>query len=398
MRTLGSLATLCTLALALPALARAQAATGIETTPPSTWRLQLNADGTWYENPYFDPTFAGTSAWSTSGYATLTRTRRLRTGSFSLSGFGGVLYYPEIDDFTQPTYGGSFVLDLAASRRTQFSFSQTYSRSNTRSLSDPLRQGLPENLPENLPDDLSQEGVPLPASDYEYATTSLSLQHQLSERWQFGLGGSFNWRRYTDQRLTGGEQVTGQLQLGHTLGKTSSIYLGYGYGASWFDEGVARSHQGLLGLRKRVDKGVSLELAGGVGYLESTGSLYPAGNASLSASGRRTNFTLRYARDFGQAFGYGRQTIGDLASAAFSWAPARKLSLNAGYHFEYRRDALDESYTIESHDVSAGFGWEIARNLSFGGSYSWERNASQGLPLVEGGRALAFLSYGVDWR
>ncbi len=385
--------------LALPALARAQAATGLETTPPSTWRLQLNADGTWYENPYFDPTFAGDSTWSTSGYATLTRTRRFRTGSFALSGFGGVLYYPQIEDFNQPTYGGSFVLDWAPSRRSQFTFSQTYSRSNTRSLSDPLSQGLPENLPENLPEEgLAQEGVPLPASDYENADTSLSFRQHLSQYWHFGLSGTFSWRSYKDERLSGGEQVYGTAEFGHTLGKTSSIYLAYGYGASWFETGVERSHQGLLGLRKRVDKGVSLELAGGVGYLESTGSIYPAGNASLSASGRRTSFTLRYARDFGQAFGYARQTIGDLASASFSWTPARKLSLNAGYNFEYRRDALDENYTIQSHDVSAGFGWEIVKNLSFGGSYSWERNETEGLELVDGGRAMAFLSYGVDWR
>ena len=243
------------------------------------------------------------------------------------------------------------------------------------------------------------QDVPLPTSDYEYATTSLSLQHRLSESWQFGLGGSFDWRRYADERLTGGEQVTGQAQLGHTLGKTSSIYLAYGYGASWFDVGgVTRSHQGLLGVRKQVDKGVSFELAGGVGYLESTGSFYPAGNASLSASGRRTHFTLHYARDFGQTFGYGRQTISDLASASFSWTPARKLSLNAGYYFAYRRDALDENYTIVSHDVSAGFNWEIVKNLGFGGSYSWERNQTQGQPLVDGGRAMATLSYGVDWR
>jgi len=386
------------LALAAPALAQAQAKAGVDTTPPSTWRLQLNADGSWYENPYFDPTVEGVSGWSTSGYATLTRTRRFRTGNFSLSGFGGVLYYPEIDDFTQPTYGGSFNLDWAASRRTSLTLAQSYSRSNTRALRGFQDQNQPGNLPGDLPESLPAQDVPLPTSDYEYATTSLSFQHQLSERWQFGLGGSFDWRRYADERLTGGEQVTGQAQLGHTLGKTSSIYLAYGYGASWFDEGVTRSHQGLLGVRKQVDKGVSFGLAGGVGYLESTGSFYPAGNASLSASGRRTHFTLSYARDFGQTFGYGRQTISDLAAASFSWTPARKLSLNAGYHFEYRRDALDETYTIQSHVVSAGFGWEIVKNLSFGGSYSWERNETEGQPIVDGGRATASLSYGVDWR
>ena len=369
------------LALVAPALALAQVAAGTDTTPPSTWRLQLNADGSWYENPNFVTVDEGASAWSTSGYVTLSRTRRFRTGSFSLSGFGGVLYYPEIDDFTQPTYGGSLNLDWAASRRTHFTLGQTYSRSNTRSLRS-----------------LDAEGLPLPTSDLENFSSNLGLQQQLSQHWQFSLAGAFTWRRYTDERLTGGEQLSGTAQLGHTLGKTSSIYLSYGYTASWFDAGVTRAHQGLLGVKKQVDKGVSFELAGGVGYLESTGSFYPAGNASLSASGRRSSLTLSYSRDFGQAFGYGRQTIADVASATLSWTPVRKLSLNAGYYFGYRRDALDETFTIRSHVASAGFGWEIVKNLSFSGSYGWERNETEGQPIVDGQRATASLSYGVDWR
>lgn len=397
MRPLGSLVVLGAV-LALPAPARAQAAAGLDTTTPSTWRLQLNADGSWYENPYFDTADEGASAWSTSGYATLSRTQRFRTGSFALSAFGGVLYYPEIEDFTQPTYGGSFDLDWAPSRRTQFSLRQSYSRSNTRSFSDPQGQQAPGSLPDAPPEFLPQQDLPLPTSDYESFDTSLGWRQQLSQSWHFGLNGSFSWRRYTDERLTGGEQVNGSAEFGHTLGKTSSIYLAYGYGASWFDEGVTRSHQGLLGLRKQVDKGVSFQMAGGVGYLESTGSFYPAGNASLTASGRRSSLTLAYGRDFGQAFGYGRQTIADLASASLSWTPARKLSLNAGYYFQYRRDALDETYTIRTHEVRGGFGWEIVRNLSFGGSYSWERNETEGQPVVDGQRVSATLSYGVDWR
>jgi len=369
-----------TLALALVTPARAQEAAESDTLPASTWRLGLSVDGSWYENPSFVTVDQRASTWSASGHATLTNTRRFRTGSFSLSGFGGMLYYPEIDDFSQPTYGGSLKLGVA-SRHTQFSLGQSYSRSNTRNLWE-----------------LDAEGLPLPTADLQNATTSLGLRHRLSQHWQFGLAGGFTWRSYTDERLTGGEQLSGSAQLGHTFGKASSLYLAYGYTASWFDAGVTRAHQGLLGVRKAVDKGVSLELAGGVGYLESTRSLYPAAHASLSAAGRRASFTLAYKRDFGQAFGYGRQTIADVASARFAWTATRKLSFNAGYTFGYRRDANDESYTIQSHIASAGFGWSILKGLTFGGSYGWQRNVTRGLAVVDGQRATASLSYGVDWR
>jgi hypothetical protein len=292
-----------------------------------------------------------------------------------------MLYYPEVQDFSQPTYGGSLNLAWAASRNTQLTLGQRYSRSNTRTLWE-----------------LDAEGLPLRTSDLENATTSLGLQQRLGQHWRFALAGGFTWRSYADERLIGGEQLSGSAQLGRTLGRASSLYLAYGLTASWFDTGVTRAHQGLLGVRKRVDKGVSVEIAGGVGYLESTQSLYPAGYASLSATGRRSSFTLAYTRDFGHAFGYGRQMIGDLASARLVWTATRKLSFNAGYNFGYRRDVDDESYTVQSHIASAGFGWDILKSLSFGGSYGWQRNVTRGRAIVEGQRATASLSYGVDWR
>ena len=371
--------------LLVPAFAFAQAAAGVDTKPPSSWRFQLSADGTWYENAYFVGVSDGASSWSASGQASLSRERRFKNGSFTLSGFGGALYYPEIDDFNQPTYGGSFTLKLSPSRRTKLHFGQSYSRSNTRSLRT-----------------LDIEGLPLPTSSLDNATSTASLSQNLSQRIQLALDGSYTWRRYDDERLTGGEQLYGTAQLGYQLGREGSIYLGYGYSASWLgegpDAGPERSHQLQLGGRKQKDRGVGFELAAGAGYVERTGTFYPAGRAGLTARGRRSSLSLLYYRDFGQAFGYGRQTIGDIATASLGWTPVRRITFNASYNFGYRRDPQDESYTIRSDIASAGFGWDVGGGVGFGASYSWERNETQGQPLVDGGRASASLSYGVDWQ
>jgi len=377
LRPLGCLSIL---GLALVTPVRAQQAIESDALPPSSWRLGLSVDGSWYQNLSFVTVDQRASAWSTSGHARLTNTRRFRTGTLALSGFGGMLYYPEADDFSQPTYGGSLNLGVA-SRHTQFTLGQVYSRSNTRTLWE-----------------LDAEGLPLRTSDVENATTNLGLRHQLSQHWQFNMGGGFTWRSYGDERLIGGEQLSGSASLGHTFGRASSIFLAYGLTASWFDTGVTRAHQGMLGVRKGVDKGVSLELAGGASYLESTETFYPAGHALLSVAGRRASFTLAYSRDFGHAFGYGRQMIGDLATARLAWTATRKLSLNAGYNFGYRRDVNDETYTIQSHIASAGFGWSIVKGLSFSGSYAWQRNVTRRVATVEGQRATVSLSYGIDWR
>jgi len=135
-----------------------------------------------------------------------------------------------------------------------------------------------------------------------------------------------------------------------------------------------------------------------VAYLESVGQFYPAGHAGFTAAGRRTSFAVRYARDFGLAFGYGRQMIADLASATFGYTPARPLSLTAGYSFGYRRDPRDTSYTVRSHVASTGFNWGITRELGFAAYYYWEQNETEGFAAVKGSRVTASISYGVSWR
>jgi hypothetical protein len=376
---LGGGALLASPAQAQPA--RAPVPAGIEAKEPPAWRFQLAADGTWYENAYFLGAAAEDAAWSTSGTATLSHVHRFRTGSFTLSGFGGYIYYPELEGYDQPTYGGALALSWTPSRRATFTLGQRYERTNTRYL-----------------EVIDAEGLPLPTSAVDYATTTLGLEQKLSQQWQLAIDGSFAVRRFDDQRLVGSEQLYANARLGRQLGPRGLFYASYGYASSWFETVKERAHQALVGGRRKVDKGTGFELAGGVGYMEQTGELYPAGRAGLSFTGRRASLALLYYRDFGQAYGYGRQMIGDLASADFVWTPRPRLSFNASYNFGYRRDPVDEAYTIQSWIATGGFRWEVGRGFGLGGSYSFEHNDTAGLPLVEGSRVTATLSYGVGWR
>ena len=369
------------LAVLAPVSAVAQEApvSAVASTPAPRWRFQVSANGSWYENAPFlvadDP-----AAWSTHGQASLGLQQGFRRGSFSMTGYGGAVYYPEIDSFNQATYGGSLGLNWAPSQRTQFRIGQTYDRSNTRQLRS-----------------LDPEALPLPTSGLDSASTSVGLTQGLSQRWQLGLGGAFTWRQYDNDALVGGEQLYGSAQLARQLGKHSAAYLGYGYGSSWYSGIQTRAQQALVGGRHQ-EQHVGFELAGGVAYLESVGQFYPAGNAGLTVAGRRTSFALRYSRDFGLAFGYGRQMIGDIASATLGYTPARRLSLTAGYYFGYRRDPAQDDYSIRSHVASTGFSWGITRDLGFAAHYLWEHNETEGFTAVNGSRVTASLSYGVSWR
>ena len=331
------------LTMLAPVSALAQQPPAATTTAARTaprWRFQVSADGSWYENARFVGA-DDAATWSAGGRASLTFSEALRRGSLSLGAYAGSIYYPEIDSFNQPRYGGNLGLSWAPSRRTQFSFAQTYDRSNTRQL-----------------ESLDPEALPVPTSGLATARTSLSLTQGLSQRWQFGLGGGYMWRRYDNDALVGGEQVNGSAQLSRRLGKSSSAYLGYGYSSSWLEDRTSRAHQLLLGAEKHLEH-VGWQVGGGMAYLESVGQFYPAGRAGFTAHGRRTSLSLAYSRDFGMAFGYGRQMIADLASATLGYTPARRFSLTAGYYFGYRRDPAEIDYTIRSHVASTGFNWGI---------------------------------------
>jgi hypothetical protein len=344
------------------------------------WRFQVSANGSWYENAYFTGTDQSTT-WSTGGRASLAYATPFRRGSFDVSGFGGMLYYPEIDNFTQPTYGGSLGLSWAPGRRTQIQIGQTYQRSNTREFTP-----------------VPAQDVPLPTSGLNSLNTTFSLSQGLSERWQLGLGSGFSMRRYDDPLLVDGKQLNASVQLSRTTGRHSSVYLSYAFGESWFESQTQRFHQALLGAQRGLGKGLDFDVGAGVAYVESVESFYPAGHAGLRMTSRRTTLALRYSRDFGQTFGYGRQTIADVISAVLTWTPDRRLHFDTGYNVGYRRDPAESGYEIRTLVASAGFGWTIAKDLGFSTHYYWERNETKGFDVVDGSRVTASLSYGVSWR
>lgn len=348
-------------------------------TPLSTWRLGLVADATWYENAYLVGA-AGSETWSTGGQLRLDHNRRLSWGTFGIGAYGGKLYYPDYKSYDQAVYGGVLSLNVVRSKRPLFRLSQTYDHTNTRQL------GL-----------LDPQAPPLPTSTLDTATSVVSYTPRLSRYWQLALDGNFELRRYADPRLVDGDQALANAQFGRLVGEHSVFYTSYGFLSARFGATDYRAHQALLGARRQPAQGVSADVAAGVAYVETVGRFYPAGSASFGARGRRANFTLSYRRDFGQAYGYGRQTIGDLGAATFGWTLATRLQLSAGYTYGYRRAVEDTNSTIRSQIGSGGLNWGLTKDLGVSAVYSWERNETPGY-AYESGRVTGSVSYGVEWR
>ena len=320
------------------------------------------------------------SSWSTGGRASLDWSRRFQTGTFDLGAYGGSLYYPELNSFRQATYGGHLGLNAAPSARTKLTLGQTFARTNTRQLA------------------FDSGDVPLPTTGSTPRARRSGLTHRLSQSWELGLHGAFELRHYDQASLVDGEQAGVGLQLSRLVGRSGTVYLSYQFANGWCGDAWSRVHQALLGARHRPKHGVEIEVTAGAAYLEPGSSVYPAGSARIAAGGRHASFTLSYQRDFGQAFGYGRQTIADLGAASFAWTPATSFSVSAGYSYGYRRDPQDTAFTIRSQVASGGFNWGAPKGFSLSARYSWESNETEGYPRVEGSRVMASISYGVEWR
>ena len=376
--TMGRLVTAGLALLAPPAAA--QPTPAASPAPAPRWTLRVSASGDWYDNAYF---VGGDSesTLSTNARASLTHERGFRHGSFSLGGYGGVLYYPAEEGLDQAVYGGNLGLSWAPSPRTLIHFGQTYDRTNTR------------QLPPTDP-----QGPPLPTSGLDTATSTLGLTHGLSHRWQLGVDGAFTWRQYDAAALVGGRQLDATAQLSRVLGRHDAAYVSYEYSSAWLEPARTGTHVFLAGGRRRKEKGVSFELGGGAGYVERVARWYPAGLAGLTARGRRASLALSYDRDFGQAFGYGRDTVNDTATATFGWTAARHLTLSAGCTLGYRRDPVVEDYTIRSLVASTGLVWQITKELGIGAGYSRERNETSGLETIDSNRVTVSVSYGRNWR
>jgi hypothetical protein len=369
-----------------PAPAWAQSRTGLArpTAPRKgtpTWHFKLSAGGSWYNNPFFVGAAPGTT-WSTTGVASLGHEHNFRSGSFSWSGNGGALYYPEVDGLNQPTYGGGIALVWLPGRSTTINMRQDYQRSNTRNLLA-----------------LDPESLPLPTSGLDNATSLLTIDQKLSRSWEFQVGGSFVYRRYDDPRLIGGDEFGGSARLGTRAGRDGLAFISYQYTSSRIQQSNLRSHQGLVGYQRRPTRGVAYEVAGGIGYVESVQKTYPAGRAAIAWFGRKASIEARYERSFGQAFGYGRPTVADIFSGIATWSPVRRLTATADYNFGYRRNPGVDGATINSWIASAGLGWDVGGGVGFSARYSKERNDtySANVPVM-GDRVSVALSYGVDWR
>ena len=253
------------LTLLAPVSALAQPAPAASTAAAATapkWRFQVSADGSWYENPYFVGADEG-AAWSTSGRASLALEQSYRRGSVSLSGYGGSIYYPEIDTFNQATYGGNFGLSWAPSTRTQVQVGQTYDRSNTRALRS-----------------LDPEGLAAPHDRHRHCGDERpSSRTSFSQSWQIGLDGAFTWRQYDNEALVGGEQLYSSLQLGKNAEQEQHgvpglrLFLGLVPGHRARRPGCTRPSWARQNRREHV----GWQIGGGVAYVESVGQFYPGG-------------------------------------------------------------------------------------------------------------------------
>ena len=179
--------------------------------------------------------------------------------------------------------------------RTQFQVGQTYDRSNTRALRS-----------------LDPEGLPLPTSGHRHCGDERPTHPGPLAELAARPDGAFHVEAVRRRGPRRGRAALRRAELARELGKHGTAYLGYGYSSAWYPDSEAAT--------TRVHRPSSASGTEGARGASSSGAASPTsrawgggtrrGTRRFRAPGRRTAFALRYNRDFGQAFGYGRQMIG----------------------------------------------------------------------------------------
>jgi hypothetical protein len=124
----------------------------------------------------------------------------------------------------------------------------------------------------------------------------------------------------------------------------------------------------------------------------------PVGSVSLGHQTERNRFSLSFHRRVDQAFGFGRQRVGDVVNLSWSREIGRiwNIRLNGGYGRS--RDPSDVDFGYESQYLAGGFGVRPTRNFGIGADgRAVRRSLSDGRADTSLGAGIS-MSYSWEWR
>jgi hypothetical protein len=365
-------------------------------THPPRWAVSLGLTGGWEGNPRFLEGEAQPSL--TSGVrGTFSFTDVSPRGRLTLAGQGGGTRYAEVSGLNELTYGGSTSGAYRLGRGTTFDFGGAFNQAYTHGYQP-----------------LTDQGLLLPQSLVRNLAASVALSQKLSSHTTFSVSGAYQRALFDDPSLSDGASVLAESSLSRQLGPRSSLSFSY----SFVDSIVADQRSGLyhtlsLGWNRPLARRIDLSVKAGVARSDvedftsgdRTVRYDFQGGGGLAGRWKRTGFTLRYDHTLGQAYGYGRERMADLASTGFSRSLARRLDFLVSYGFGWSRE-LSGSGSFLTHSVTSSLTWGLGRHIALAAGYNFWRtrpttassDSETSASRASSSGVYASLSYAGQWR
>lgn len=372
-----------------PAGARAQPANppdnSVAATPSSgaarepRWSFTLGAQEAWDSNPLFETAQAEESFVGELG-ATLSYRQRGRRGEMTLAADGSGRSYHALKGEQGLNYGAGLTGRYRLSSRAQASVLGRLGRTYTRSSRE-----------------LTEAGLLLPLSRARTVTSSGSLDLRLASTTSLASEIRYDDVRFDSKTLVGGSQLRATSTLSHTLGGNDSLRLSYSYRSDFLPQDTRQTHTVSTGwsgvLWRRVSAGASLGVNLARGESPSVG-----GSAHLVSRYQGGAVHLSYERSIGQAFGFGRQRLFEVAAASLNHTLNRRLDLGAALSHSHSWDSSDPLFRLSTQSGTAGIGFALNRQFRLAVRYTLDRGESGTHAPVLSHQALLSVLYGVQWR
>jgi hypothetical protein len=255
---------------------------------------------------------------------------------------------------------------------------------------------------------LTDAGLQLPLTRSRTMDGNGGLTFKLSTNTSLVAEGRYEQAEFDDPTLVDGSQGTASASLARSVNSTDRISLNYSYrnirrNDLTLGDTTRQVHDAFLGWGRTLRRRLTAELTGGASYRPTVGDIESRfdfyGSAMLTYLLQHGSIQARYSHTLGEAYGLGRERIGDVLSAGVTRRLGRHFDGSVGGIFGYSQDPQDPGFRYRTQTATAGLGILLSRDLRLIASYNVSRSRERvDSPTLLSQFGSLSLAYGVEWQ
>jgi hypothetical protein len=254
------------------------------------------------------------------------------------------------------------------------------------------------------------EGLIVPLSRAFIISSTGGLVQQVGSRTSAAIDARFDRVRFSEIEgdqpgPPGGELILLSAALAPRISPHDSLSLGYefqrsdtGSSANGDSQSVSLGWSRIIGTRFTANASAGATRFKLLGSRSAEPGWAVRSSAGLSARFRRSSLTARYDRGIDQAWGFGRDRLGDIVTASYGLTASRKVRFNLMGTYGLTRDPIDPLFRFITQSAGAQMAIAITRRLELSTAYTFRRNSADREEDIIGHAVGVSLGYSREWR